>query len=77
MRNVLVEAQRYIDRKREGFHVGVVESKTDDGGLNVTTDKGGNEVVYGDADVNDVVLYADGFIQTVLKKETIKTSRIA
>lgn len=73
MKNALFEVKKLVAGKDQKLRPGVVISNKEGGGFIVQPLKGGQEVVFGDAEVGDTVLYEDGVIRTRLKRESITT----
>jgi len=74
MKNVLKDIRGLvIGRTSSPFKIGVVSTSRPDGGFSVETEKGGTDIVYGDAVVGDTVIYQNNVVVNKLKNEIIKT----
>jgi len=73
-KNILIEAQKLISQEPPSLRIGIVTTLRRDGGWEITTSKGGTNVVFGDAEEGAHVLYdSDNIIVGQVKREAVKT----
>lgn len=76
MKNVLIEAQNLFNKTTSIIKTGIVLSVRRDGGFMVSQIGGGQEIIFGTADVGDTVQYQDRKIISRVKTEETKVYRI-
>jgi hypothetical protein len=76
VKNVLIEAQNLFSKTASAIKTGAILSVRRDGGFMVSEIGGGQEIVFGVADVGDTVQYQDRKIISRVKTEETKVYRI-
>jgi hypothetical protein len=72
MKNVLHEIKSIIGDNKSKIQIGVVTAKNRDGGYVVENSKGVSQIVSGNADIGNSVLYDENEIKMKIQSETIK-----